>query len=181
MMMKRPSLAATFWFLAFVVALLVLIRQSKTGTPSSESRNEDVIFGKKFFFDSADNVGEGVVSITGTLAGDGVGYKNNTTNISCYRDRMECLVTLVEQIGAHQIGRLESPAFYQITKWSNFEVVSVSDDPCVKITINLERKSETALWVQEPSNQTSAFCKDSDTKIHKWTIENSLYWQAQRK
>ena len=175
---KRPSFAATFWFLAFVVVSWLLIRQAQNREFAGD---DDITFDRKFYFDTAETMGdEGLVSMSGTLAGDGLGYKNNTINISCYKDLMECLITQLEQIGPHQVGSLRSPDFYKITKWDAFEIVSVDDfgpTACVKVTVSVERKSKTALWVQEPMNQARAFCKNADTKIYKWTIEDSLFWQ----
>jgi hypothetical protein len=174
---KRPSFAPTFWFLAFVVVSWLLIRHP----PHREfASDEDIAFDRKVYFDSGETV-----SISGTLSGAGLGYKNNTTNITCSKDRGECLITRIEQIGPHQIGRVDSPDTYKITKWDNFEIVSVDDSglptPCAKITVSVERKSETALWVREPINQAHAFCKNADTKIYKWTIEDSLFWQRMDK
>jgi len=178
--MTRPSFAAIFWFLAFIVALALLIR-SRNDRPAPQT-DEDSAFDRKVFYDSNES-GTGtdeIVTISGTLSGKGIGYKNNTTNISCYKDTFECLVTAVQQIGVNQIGRLQSPEEYKVIKWDSFEVVAV-DEPdslaCNKVTISIGRRSKTALRVQEPTNQASVRCKDSDTKIYKWTIEDSLFWQ----
>lgn len=163
---KRPSFAATFWFLAFVVVSWLLIRQAQNREFASD---DDINFDRKFYYDTADTLSDGFVTLSGTLSGAELGYKNNTTNISCYKDRMECLITVIEQIGRHQIGRLRSPEPYKITKWDDFEIVSVDDSgptSCVKVTVSVERKSKTALWVQEPINQARAFCKNADTKIY---------------
>jgi hypothetical protein len=72
---------------------------------------------------------------------------------------------------------------YPITTWNPYEVVATEDVTmfnCAKTTITLERKNEVALWVQEPVNQTRPFCKDADTKVHKWTIEDAPEWKRIR-
>jgi|SRR5215469_6167576 len=56
--------------------------------------DDDIVFAAKNFVDLPYY---GSVAISGTLTGDGVGYKNNT--ISIY-------IAYVEQIGPNQIGRL---------------------------------------------------------------------------
>jgi hypothetical protein len=45
---------------------------------------------------------------------------------------------------------------------------------CSKVTITITRKTETALWVEEAINQTTPQCMNSDGKIRKYTIEQSI-------
>jgi hypothetical protein len=139
------------------------------------------MFAAKSFYDSAQTTGEGFVYISGTLSGDGVAYKNNTVAVSCYKDRMECLTNSIEQIGSNQVSRLAWPISYPITKWDSYEIVAnelVTSMSCRKDTISIIRKSESAVWVEKPVNQSSAVCKNADTRILKWTIEDSLNWKA---
>jgi hypothetical protein len=123
--MKRPGFGSIFWFLAFAAVLILFLRQSPLSTQSSPStqppRNasEDMIFGIKAFSDNPQNSG-GFVSISGTLTGDGVGHKNNTVNVSCYKDRFECLISSIEQIASNQLGSLYPPINYPITKWDAY-------------------------------------------------------------
>jgi hypothetical protein len=65
-------IASTVWFLAFVGATILLFRQA----PGVALRDNDVVFAPKNFAD----IGQSVVGISGTLTGDGLGYKNNTTH-----------------------------------------------------------------------------------------------------
>ncbi len=64
---------------------------------------------------------------------------------------------------------------------SSTEVANLTEEPgdysCSKTTITIVRKSQTVLWVQEPNHQAKPACQKSDTKIHKWTIEDSLGWK----
>ena len=136
-------------------------------------QDEDIVFADRNWVDKGDvNVG-----ISGTLTGDGVAYRNNTYAIACYKELGNCFISSVEQIGPKHIGRMDYPYYFPIIRWTASEVVAL-DDPgsigCVKTTITLSRDSKTALWVREPVNQTSPYCKDADTKIRKWTIENSF-------
>ena len=84
----------------------------------------DIMFDTKAFFD-----GGAQVYIAGTLTGDGVPYKNNTTAVTCYLERKECEVSSVEQIGDKHIGRLASPDSYPIKRWDQHEIVAVTDWP----------------------------------------------------
>lgn len=142
---------------------------------------QQIIFDHKVFYDSGGATNSGIVYIAGTLTGDDLGYKNNTTAITCYADRMECLTYSVEQIGPNQIGRLDMPLSYPVTKWNSDVVIASGQGDlvnCNKVTISIVRKSETAVWVTEPINQSQAQCKNSNTKIQKWSIEDSPAWKA---
>jgi hypothetical protein len=151
------------------------------GCMSQAPPDQQIIFAQKDFYDSAQTTGEGFVSISGTLSGDGVAYKNNTVAVSCYKDRMECLTNSIEQIGPNQVSRLAQPTSYPITKWDTYEIVAtglVTSMSCRKDTISIVRKSQSAVWVEEPINQSSAACKNADTRLLKFTIEDSPGWKA---
>jgi hypothetical protein len=189
--MKRPGTASTIWFIAFVAVSILLFRHfqwtsaERPDRQSKSSESENMIFGIKVFYDSAETAtGDGFVTIKGTLTGDGVDYKNNSINVACYKDRGECLVSSIEQISSNQLSSLNGPSIYPITKWDAYEVIATGSsnaEDCRKVTINLERKTQTAVWVEEPINQSRAACKDADTKIYKWTIEDPPFWKAVRK
>jgi hypothetical protein len=137
--------------------------------------DDDIVFAPKAFI----NMGEAFVGMSGTLTGEGVPYKNNSHVISCERELKYCVVSHTEQIGDKQIARLEYPTLYRITKWDTEEVVATDNNGvgCSRTTIVLARKKETALWVEEPINQTKTECANSSPIVRKWTIENSLGWK----
>jgi len=143
-----------------------------------QERNNDtsemaIVFAQKLYYDTAD-----VVTVSGTLTGEGLGYPNNTYSIGCFKDRKECWMTSVQAIGGLQIGRMDSPYAYDVRKWSAYEVVAGDDGTfgCSKTTITIDRKSQQVLWVEEPVNQTQVMCAKSENKIRKYTIENSPGW-----
>lgn len=132
---------------------------------------------KSYFENKVDNFES--VYVAGTLTGSGIGYKDNTTAITCYKDKMECLVNSVEGISENscQISRLDSPISYPVIKWDDSLIVASTENPydnfsCSKTTINIDRKSKVTEWVQEPINQSVLSCKNSDNKTYKWTIED---------
>jgi hypothetical protein len=139
---------------------------------------DDIVFAGKLFTDLPDY---GSIAISGTLTGDGIGYKNNTISISCYKDRRECYIAHVEQIGSNQIGRMQEVDFFPIMKWNADEVVAVEDITelnCARTTIVVDRKSKTAQYVREPVNKTRPRClKFPDPKVYKWTVEDSPGWK----
>jgi hypothetical protein len=142
------------------------------------AQDDQIVFAPKNFYDSKRVGGEfggfGLVSISGTLTGGGLG--NNTYGISCSKEWKACFVAFVDQIGKNHIGRIQDPYSYPIVKWTEYEVVA-QEEPnpfgCFRVTITIDRKSETLLWLQEPINQTQPSCKDSDATIRKYSIEDS--------
>ena len=161
--------------------LLLALVFIAVGCSRQTPHEQQIMFAQKAFYDSAQTTGEGLVYISGTLSGDGVAYKNNTVAVTCYKDRMECLTSSIEQIGPNQVSRLAQPTIYEITKWDSYEIVAtglVTSVSCRKDTISIVRKSESAVWVEEPINQSSSVCKNADTRLLKFTIEDSPGWKA---
>ena len=149
---------------------------------------DQIMFAQRAYFDSADRLGPdedseyASVYVAGTLTGDGVAYKNNSVVVSCEKARMECLTYSVEAIGDKQIGRLDTPSIFTVTKWDKNEVVAVNTAEgllyCATDTITFDRISQAVLWVETPINQTQPKCKNAGTKILKWTFEDSPAWKT---
>jgi hypothetical protein len=75
---------------------------------------------------------------------------------------------------------MENPGDYPIVKWNDYEVIAQEEPTlsgCFRVTITINRKRETLLWVEEPINQTKPSCKDADTTIRKYSIEDSPRWK----
>jgi len=165
--------AAKLWFACLLTAIGFIALIELRPTPPWE---KVILFSDKQYFDRGETaVGDGFVVARGALTGKGLAYPNNSTTIACYADEQRCLVVSVQQIGHNQIGSIEPPTVYKVTKWDPYEVVAVGDETpptCVKTTINIERKSQTVVWVVQPINQSTAYCKDSDEHTYKWTIDN---------
>jgi hypothetical protein len=86
-------------------ALLVLmVLGSAMWIKNARCADDDITFAPKNFYDN-----DLAVAISGTLTGDDISYKNNTHSIWCIKDREECLIASIEQIGEKQIGRLAYP------------------------------------------------------------------------
>ena len=103
-------------------------------------------------------------------------YKNNTFSILCLPT--ECIVASVDQIASKQVSTIDGPVIYPVIHWSQDDEVVAQDDVfCARITITLDRKSQTVLWVETPINQTTVACKNADNNIRKATLETSLYWR----
>ena len=66
-------------------------------------------------------------------------------------------------------------------RWTDDEEVVAEDNTlCLRITITLDRRTKTVLWVETPINQSDS-CKNADANIRKATLETSLYWQQARR
>jgi hypothetical protein len=145
--------------------------------------DENIVFAQKAFFNGLQS-GPQIVYIAGALTGPHVGYKNNYTVITCYRDRMECVVTTVDQIGENQIGRVDLPAFLDITKWDKDVIVAGEQTDiagCRQLTITILRPVETAYWNEEPIKSSNPECKKESQEIMEWTIEDPPSWKARMK
>jgi hypothetical protein len=46
--------------------------------------------------------------------------------------------------------------------------------------LTIDRKRKALLWVEEPTNQTKPNCKDADTTIRKYSIEDAPAWTRVR-
>jgi hypothetical protein len=102
-------------------------------------------------------------------------YKNNLHSIDCSPE--ECIVAGIEQIGPQQAW-MDGPYLYAIKRWTDDgEVVAELRAPCGRVTITLDRRTESVLWVEVPINPTEIYCKNADTSIRKATLETSLYQQ----
>jgi hypothetical protein len=176
--------------LALFIGGLVLGAVGAFGTiiylqSNKQEPDDQIVFAAKNFVDLNKVAGTefGSVAISGTLTGKGLGYPNNTYAVSCSKEWNACFVSFVEQIGYNQIGRMEYPYPYPIVKWNNYEVIA-QEEPnpigCFRTTITIDRKSEALLWLREPINQTKPNCKDADTTIRKYSIENPPHWKQLR-
>jgi hypothetical protein len=166
-----------FGLIVGAIAAFGWIIYSETQKPKEDNQ---LVFAPKNFYDSGMNGEFGSVYISGTLTGKGLGYPNNTYAVSCYMRHKACFVAYVQQIGREQIGRMQNPADYPIVKWNDNEVVAREEPSlsgCYRVTMTIDRKLKTLLWLEEPINQTKANCRDSDTNIQKYTIEDSPQWK----
>jgi hypothetical protein len=144
------------------------------------AQDDQLVFAPKNFYDSKQGGVDGYVGISGTLTGKGLGYPNNTYAVSCIGEYKACFVAYVRQIGHDHIGRMENPAAYPIVKWTEYEVVAQEEASlfgCYRVTMTIDRKMRALLWVEEPINQTKPNCKDADTTIRKYSIEDSPGWK----
>lgn len=166
--------ASTTVLLALALAWVIAPRFLQTQAAQQTKPDEDIVFPLKTFLGT-----KAYVAAKGTLTADWIAYKNNTYSILCVRD--ECIVADVEQIGPKQISSVDGPVVYPVRQWTDDDQVVAEDDAlCSRITITLDRKTQTVLWVETPINQTAIACKNADDTVRKATLETSLYWRKSK-
>ena len=72
--------------------ILVIAAISAVCVNNAWGSDDDIMFDRKHVTDLGDSAG--AIAVSGTLTGDGLGYKNNTYSIFCIKDRKECLVAV---------------------------------------------------------------------------------------
>lgn len=168
----------TMWSVGvcFHRSLLVAVIALGPSVPAlADGTTADIIFAEKAFYATPQ-----YVDVSGQLSGQGIGYPNNTTDISCYRDRGECMSSTIEQIGPNQLGRLQPPFIFQVTRWGAESVTAVEGGDaldCYRVTLTINLKSQQTLWLQEPTNTSQALCT-ADITTYLWTIDSPNFWNA---
>ena len=164
--------ALAIFFACTTAALAaVVVAPQFLGANDQPRADQDIVFPSKVFVGTKKYVGA-----KGTLSADWMAHKNNTFSFYC--DPQECIVASIIQIGPKMIGSMDGPAFYTTKRWTeDDEVVAEDDSLCSRITITLDRKTESVLWVEAPINQTTVACKNADDSVRKATLETSLFWR----
>jgi hypothetical protein len=133
-----------------------------------------IIFSERQYVDSGD-----FVAVKGTLTADWVGYKNNNWSVMCSHDN--CAALSVEQIGPHQLGSIDGPWIYSISKWTSGEIIAERDDFCFRLTLTIDRTAKTLLYVDTPINLSASFCSRRNPKeVLAATIENPPYHESRK-
>ena len=123
-----------------------------------------VIFPAKTFYDSGK-----IVHIEGTLTGEGIGYPNNHTVLTCYQARAGCDATQIDSQGM-QVFSTNIPVPYDVRVWSPDRILADARLLCddgVETWI-IDRHKQTAELSEHP-------CKDP--KTYHWMVEDSSYWK----
>jgi hypothetical protein len=157
---------------AALAAVVVWLVAPQFLRASGQTRaDQDILFPIKVFVGT-----KKYVAAKGTLSADWMAHKNNTFSFYC--DHEECIVASISQIGPKLIGSMDGPSVYMTKRWTeDDEVVAEDDDLCSRITITLDRKTESVLWVETPINQATLECKNADSNVRKATLETSLFWR----
>jgi hypothetical protein len=118
----------------------------------------------------------GFVTFGGTLAGEGVPFKNNSITGRCSQDRHLCTVAEMDQpiVGSTSLPNIDI-SDYDITKWTSVLVAATLEEPCDTVTLNIMRNTQEVEFVTVPTDQEKPNCKDASSTIKKWTLEPPLW------
>src|SRR6266404_2194469 len=107
------------------VLLPLILVSFITTTPAPAADDEPlIIFNLKNFTDTGD-----MVHVEGTLTGDGIGYKNNRSAVTCYQDRRECLAIHIDAEG-RQVFPIGPPLPFTVQLWTADRIVADFAAPC---------------------------------------------------
>jgi hypothetical protein len=108
-----------------LLPLILLVELALIG-PAAADDEPLIIFSMKNFTDTGD-----MVHVEGTLTGDGIGYKNNRSALTCYHDTGECIATHVDAEG-RQLFLIGPPVIFTIRLWAADRIVADFAVPCGK-------------------------------------------------
>jgi hypothetical protein len=100
-----PLMNACWLAVLFVAVLSGCTRHA----PQAANSDQDIVFAAKSFYNGEPGQGEEIVYVAGALSGAHVGYPNNYTATICFRNHKECVVASIDQIGSHQLSRIDIP------------------------------------------------------------------------
>jgi hypothetical protein len=139
-----------------------------------------VLMPRKHFFDSAsDRLGDGFITVSGTLTGPEVGLPDNHYSIKCFKRLGSCDVITYDGVGHNHVGQANHEE-WKIVKWEPDLVVVDSDpapDACSRVTLNLLRRSEEAQYIRHPMNETGSNCDTVEMRTFRWRIDDPPYWR----
>lgn len=144
-------------FVAFVIVL------ATAATAAAADASPEVIFPAKVFDDFVN-----IVHVEGTLSGNGIGYSNNHTVLTCYHQKQECSAIQIDSKGL-QVFSVNLPLPYAVRAWTDESILADGDLPCGgHETWIIDRVKKTAELIEQPC---------SDTRTYHWTIEDPPFWK----
>lgn len=154
--------------------------------PAAGDDQPTIIFNMKNFTDTGD-----MVHVEGTLTGDGIGYKNNRSALTCYHDTEECISTHIDVQG-NQVFSIGPPVTFTVRLWTEDRIVAdfavfcgtkpksgFPDDPLLKEKWN-SNASDT--WIIDRTRQTAELSDHPclGAKTYHWTIEDPPFWRKNK-
>lgn len=123
-----------------------------------------VIFNPKVFADTGD-----VVHLEGTLTGDGIGWKNNRSALTCYHKTKECWAVHIDSDGM-QVFSFGPPQLFTIRLWTTDRIKANSAGGCGKPPNE---------WVIDRTRESAELIEHncSEAKTYHWTLESPPFWK----
>ena len=141
------------------------------------SDSPQVIFNMMLFSDTSDSV-----HVEGTVTGDGVGYKNNRSSLTCYRDTQTCLSVHVDSLGL-QIFSIGPPTEIPIQVWTSDRIVADLSLPCgpppaQDLKAQWQTTASTSWLIDRHRHSAEVVVHECLTpKTYHWTIEDPPFWK----
>lgn len=136
-------------------ALLAACSASQKNSLSSQEQYEPWALPSYEFQDSGQ-----FISVTGTLKGEGVGYRVNTWKIHCFAGQESCQVASVEEIGPEQLGDIHIE-YMKISSWNDKTITLDSDDlsSCGHQILVLNRVAKVVTFTSSAQNFDKDYCR----------------------
>jgi hypothetical protein len=164
---------------------LILLVELAVIAPARAAPDDEplIIFNMKNFTDTGD-----MVHVEGTLTGDGIGYKNNRSALTCYHDTEECIATHIDAEG-RQLFSIGPPVMFTIRLWTADRILADFAVPCGKKPksgfpdnplLQEEWQSNASdTWIIDRTRQTAELTNHPclGARIYHWTIEDPPFWK----
>jgi hypothetical protein len=141
----------------------------------------ELILPMKVFSDTGNTV-----HVEGTLAGDGLGYPNNTAGLTCYRARRECLQVTIDTEG-RLVFPVHPPIELAVRLWTDDRIIAEDGSPCGAPPANPAfakdwQASESSTWIIDRKRETAelTYHPCNEARTYHWTIEDSPYWRREK-
>lgn len=162
---------------------LILLWFSTIAPAAADDEPPFVIFPVMTFIDFGH-----MVHVQGTLTGDGIGYKNNRSVLTCYQDRQECLAIHIDAEG-RQVFSIDLPVAFTVRLWTADRIVADFAAPCGDKPKSafpdnplLKEEWQTTVsdtWIIDRTRQTAELIDHPclGAKTYHWRIEDPPFWK----
>jgi hypothetical protein len=163
--------------------LLVILLRLAVAPAVADDEPPSIIFDLKNFTDTGH-----MVHIEGTLTGEGIGYKNNRSALTCYQDMRECIGIHIGTQGS-QVFSIGPPVLFTVRLWTADRIVAdfavpCGDKPKSGFPDNPLLKEEwqaaaSDTWIIDRTRQTAELSDHPclGAKTYHWTIEDPPFWK----
>jgi len=168
----KQAIQIRFKFIAACMMMASII-----SLPSAAGDLPQVLFGMMIFSDTGT-----AVHVEGTIAGDGVAYKNNSLSLTCYRDTQTCLSVSINSLGL-QVFSIGPPAEIPIQVWSADRIVADLSLPCgpppAEDLKEQRQTTSSTTWLIDRHRQSAELVVHEclTPKTYHWTIEDPPFWK----
>ena len=159
-----------FW-VGFLVATVLMVGLSVWAIVKLET---DIMFPTKTFF-----AGKDYAAFSGSVVGEGRVTMNGTMTGECYRKDGICQIYTIDQIGHNQVGQIYSDTA-TIRQWDDkilmADTKGNNPDQCNYYEIRVYLPTEDISYTRFPQKKDGD-CANYEAKVVNWKIDDSYAWQ----